>query len=472
MATHAETIINIIRQDMTKSDEEKAQLIGFLNSSDKFKKSTVHLKSKFDALLSFIKFIETNVPQSYCKIYGSFVRQMFEKMFLSTYDESGYGDSQNHDVDINIFESKESYLEGKTEFNNIIDTFEVMSKLDFDANIKFGDFHLVRIHELTINISDYDSKRIETLRKRISDYIIRYNTHALTPISENDIRLPSRNIMQDRIRLRNLEQSIKDKFDGIPHFNIVLKNPSNGDYIIIDLIAYPIVDEAKEYNISDDINVNTLYMTRDGIKSRSDFLESIKSISDRTGIVKINMEKMKEDLKIKTLTFNEKSKIYNRIVNFMGFRTKILSVGYEQIQSDDKMVDIIIEKTESCPITNAKAPYTSINMDCGHSLSVMAFSGLVNIRSSDYTEQILCPTCRAQLLPKMVNKKPNSIEIPEPSIVSHIFQTGQSRRGSISIQIPRPVHNEIISTDNLNTVFENLGLKPYIDNNVENQEEN
>ncbi len=41
MSNHAETIINIIRQDMTKSDEEKAQLIEFLNSNDKFKKSTV-----------------------------------------------------------------------------------------------------------------------------------------------------------------------------------------------------------------------------------------------------------------------------------------------------------------------------------------------------------------------------------------------------------------------------------------------
>lgn len=463
MATHAETIINIINQDMTKSDEEKAELIRFINSNNKFKKSTVHLKSKFDALLSFIKFIETNVPQSYCKIYGSFVRQMFEKMFLSTYDESGYGDSQNHDVDINIFQSKESYLEAKTEFNNVIDTFEVMSKLDFDADIKFGEFHLVRIHELTINISDNDSRRIETLRKRISDYIIRYNTHASTPISENDVQLPSRNIMQDRVRLRNLEQSIKNKFDGVPHFNIVLKNPSNGDYIIIDLLAYPIIDE--EYNIIDDINVNTLCMTRDGIQSRSDFLESIKSISDRIGIVKINMEKMKEDLKTKTLTFNEKSKIYNRIVNFMGFRTKILAVGYEQIKSNDQMVDIFIEKEEKCSITGSPPPYTSINMECGHALSVMAFSGLVNIKASDYTEQILCPTCRAQLLPKMINKKQDEIRIPDPSIVSHIFQTGQSRRGSISIQIPQPVHNEIISKDNLNTVFENLGLKAYVEDN-------
>lgn len=165
MATHLESIINIIRQDTTKSDEEKAALVEFLNLNDKFKKSTDHFKSKFDALLSFIKFIETNVPQSYCKIYGSFVRQLFEKMFLSTYDKSGYGDSQNHDVDMNIFESNELYLESKIDFNNIIDTFEVMSKLDFEANIRFGDFHLVRINELTINIDEDDSRRIEFLRK-------------------------------------------------------------------------------------------------------------------------------------------------------------------------------------------------------------------------------------------------------------------------------------------------------------------
>ena len=36
---------------------------------------------------------------------------MFEKMFLSTYDETGYGDSENHDVDMHIFESKEKYFD-------------------------------------------------------------------------------------------------------------------------------------------------------------------------------------------------------------------------------------------------------------------------------------------------------------------------------------------------------------------------
>lgn len=47
-------------------------------------------------------------------------------------------------------------------------------------------------------------------------------------------------------------------------------------------------------------------------------------------------------------------------------------------QSDDQMVDIFIERKEKCSITGSP-PYTSINMDCGHSLC----------------EQILCPTCKA-----------------------------------------------------------------------------
>lgn len=117
------SIIDSIKGDVTKSETQKEDLIKFLLRQEKFNNVTNHLEEKFEALLSFIKFIETNVPQSSCKIYGSFVRQMFEKMFLSTYDESGYGDSENHDVDLHIFESKEKYLEFKTEFNNIIDTF-------------------------------------------------------------------------------------------------------------------------------------------------------------------------------------------------------------------------------------------------------------------------------------------------------------------------------------------------------------
>lgn len=461
------SIIDSIKGDVTKSEAQKEDLIKFLLRQEKFNNVTNHLEEKFEALLSFIKFIETNVPQSLCKIYGSFVRQMFEKMFLSTYDESGYGDSENHDVDLHIFGSKEKYLEFKTEFNNIIDTFEVMEKLDFDANIKFGNFHLVRLTDITLDLDETKKESLERMKRYLSDYIIRYNTHTENPIIIDDTVLPSRAMMRYRTRINHIEQSIKDKFNGVPHFNIILKNPINNKYIIIDMLAFPI--ETNDYDIKSDINVNTLCITHNGIESKSDFLDTVRCIYKRKGIMKIDMDKMIEELKNNTMTFSEKAKLYNNFVNFVGFRTKILSVGYTNIFSDnDKQIcDIYIERNDLCPITLAKPPYLSMNLECNHSISIMALAGLANIRQSDYTEAINCPMCRSQLIPKMINRHQDNIIIPDPSIVSDIFIKGQSRRNSISINIQQYMQNEIISKDNLNVVFEHLGLKDKKDNKIE-----
>ena len=83
-------------------------------------------------------------------------------------------------------------------------------------------------------------------------------------------------------------------------------------------------------------------------------------------------------------------------------------------------------------------------------------------RSTD-TEIVSCPFCREKLLPKMIDCKPPKIDIPDPSIISDIYQSGVSRRESISIVIPQPTKNDIISSDNFTTILEHLGLKPYID---------
>jgi hypothetical protein len=459
--SHYDMIIETIKNDPTKTEEQKDMLIKFMNKNDnsKFVKSSDHLKSKFESLISFIKFIEHNIPKSNTKIYGSFVRQMFEKMFLSSYDESGYGDSENHDVDLTVFDSTDTYYENKDKFNNIIDTFEVMEKLDFTANIKFGSYHLVKINDQTFH-DDVNVEQYNRLKTRLTNYIIRYNEDSNIRINIYDNYLPSRVMRRTRMIMRSLEKNIKDKFCNNPHFNIILKDPLTNQYIIIDLFGYPI--KSYEYNICDDINVNTISITRDGITCKYDFLTTLQSIIKRIGITKINMTQMKEDLK-NILTFNEKSKIYNNMINFIGFRTKILSVGYTQILSDDQIYDIILEKTKACDITGAKPPYLSIILDCNHVISVMALSGIVNINSSKYSETINCPLCREKLMPKMIkNTCLDIINVPDSSIVSDIYQNGQSRRQSISINIPKPTRNEIISDENTSTIYQHLGLKPQL----------
>ena len=466
MTSIIESIQSCIKSDFTKSEKAKKEMLEYLNNIQSFKKSTVHLQSKFEALTSFIKFIETNVPESYCKIYGSFVRQMFEKMFLSTYDPSGYGDSENHDVDLTVFDSKETFEKYEKEFENIIDTFEVMSKLDFTAGIKFGSFYVVRIQDFTIEIDSNDQftkRTIELYRKRLEDYIIQYNLRSTTQnnLSIDDSILPSPTMMRTRRKLNKLEATVKEKMNNIPHYNIIMKNPETNSYVIIDLLGYPV--KTDNYDVSKDIDVNVLSLTRDGITSKTNFLTTLDSISKHHGIMQVNMKQMIDDLETKSMTFSEKSKIYNLIVHFMGLRTKILSVGYKSIYSDNYIGDFYIEKNSQCPITGCNAPYVCINMKCGHPLSVMALSGLVNIRSSEFTEFIGCPSCRAKLIPAMKDEKPNTIEIPDPSIISKIFTSGESRRNSIHISIPKHVHEEIMSSENVSTLLENIGLKPTLD---------
>ena len=145
----------------------------------------------------------------------------------------------------------------------------------------------------------------------------------------------------------------------------------------------------------------------------------------------------------------------------MLFRSEALLSFIKFIEHNipQSLCKIYVEEKETCPITSAKPPYLSLNLECGHNISIMALAGLANIRQSDYSEAINCVMCREKLIPKMVDKPLNKIEIPDSSIVSDIFMKGQSRRNSISISIPQYKNNEIMSKDNINIVFEHLGLK-------------
>jgi hypothetical protein len=71
-----------------------------------------------------------------------------------------------------------------------------------------------------------------------------------------------------------------------------------------------------------------------------------------------------------------------------------------------------IETKEDCPISGRAPPFIKIKMQCGDWISLMAFSGVVGIRGSDYTESICCPMCRATLMPDLVSKTPPELVLP------------------------------------------------------------
>jgi hypothetical protein len=394
-----------------------------------------HIKNKFLTLISFIKFFEKNVPSSSCKIYGSFVRQAFEKIFISTPDESGYGNSQNHDIDISIFDSEEIYNNNMESFYNLIDILELMENIDDEHNlnsefsdIKFGEYRVVKVYDITMNCH-YEKRELKR-KQELTGYLQYYS------------------------QIENLKKTIRQKFNGVPHFHVILYNKNENTYIIIDLLGYPIAD--NQYNIDDDIDVNTLYITRDGIKSKSDFLTTIESIIKRRGIIKIDMETMKNDLETKTLTFTEKSKIYNNIVNFLGLRTKILGNGYENLESETKIPKIYFETDDRCEITDLIPPYIGIYLECGHKMSVMALSGIVNIQKNEYSEYIGCPYCRQQLLPKLIEKNITMTNIPDTDDISMLYSLGIIQDPH-KVELQQPIHKEIMSKENIDSILENMG---------------
>jgi hypothetical protein len=79
-----------------------------------------------------------------------------------------------------------------------------------------------------------------------------------------------------------------------------------------------------------------------------------------------------------------------------------------------------IETKEDCSISGRAPPFIKIKMHCGHWLSLMAFSGVIGIRSSAYTESIFCPMCREALMPELITKTPPEIVIPPmPKVASN-----------------------------------------------------
>jgi hypothetical protein len=78
------------------------------------------------------------------------------------------------------------------------------------------------------------------------------------------------------------------------------------------------------------------------------------------------------------------------------------------------MLSLSVEEEEHCAISDFEAPYIKVEFECSHSLSIMAFANIVNIRASDDTESIVCPYCRASLIPKLVDSPAfQKITIPE-----------------------------------------------------------
>lgn len=354
--------------DNAPSEEYRLQLEQLLKPS-----KTRILKNRFRTIMSFVSFIEKECTDEEWddpiepKVYGSFVRQFFESVYADP-TETEYSNITSHDIDICVFpNSSYDTTRRSSSFLKMIDKFKLLI-LSKDDKFLFNRYKIISLEDKTIR----------------------------------------------RDRMKDTDSSGRKLLYNIPHYEVVLENDED-DQIHIDLLAYPPNRTDDTYSLwNNDYDVNSMCITRRGISTHSkesSFFEVQHSIMDRRATSLYPFEEFVERIKM-TGRREEKVRLYNQLIHFIVYRTKILDDGYENIYSDTKFLSLSVENEEACSITDAPAPYIKVRLECQHELSIMALASIVNVRASKYTEAISCPFCRERLLPLLIEKKPPKIEVP------------------------------------------------------------
>ena len=422
--------IESLLKQIPDTEENKNKLITVrakINSIKKYEEANNFLKEKTIMAFSLLSFIK-NICKSEPKIYGSFVRQMMEKMFMSDYDDTGYGDSDNHDIDMVIYFSKNEYERymNKKSFENLLDIFKKMIN---NKKYKFNGYTIISISNSTITNDN------GTINCNCGSIYCRY--HHKTTINQN----------------------IK-KLINIPHYHLILNNGIKT--ILIDMFAYSVIN-GDIYNIDGDINVNRLELNNNGIISRDNcFYQTIYSIIKREGICNVLFTNLIEDIKTKILTFEDKQQYYNYIILFYVSRIKLLSNGYNKLCNNihEKVCKISIENEDPCEISGREPPYIKFDLVCGHKLSIMALTGIANIKSSNYYEGILCPYCREKLVPALEFNRATYIDYPDILNIKdsdNFNDLDDSETPTTPVKLEK-IKNNIISKENFDYIYNLLGI--------------
>lgn len=388
---------------------EVKNIIEYLKNQIKFKNQTLHFKDKFNVLMSFIKFAKSMCKYSNINIYGSFVRNIIEKIFISS-SECGYGDPINHDIDLIFYKNKYDYGLDKKPFDDFISLLRIV------ANNSSYDFNF------------YDFKVVDIIEKTI-----------------------------DKIEASDGIQ--KEFLLNIPHYVIMLKK--DNIKIKIDLIVYK-SDDINFTTWQNEFNINCLSINNNGIFTNQfeesyRFYDTIHSIINKFAISNLPFNYMFYNFTYKTR--KDKIKLLNQIIWFMTYRMKILNLGYTEVFSNIKFIDYKIEKEEICELSGNDPPYIAIKLTCGHYISIMGLAGLTNIQTSEWSESIKCPMCRQDLDIAFNDKMPPKIKIP------------LLPEKELEVLDDYEINDKIISNDNIayiNHILKNQSLNNQLQPNTRN----
>jgi hypothetical protein len=446
-----ESLTNILQQiqdtpeNKVTVDNIKKQLDTLetkLKQVDDFEFNTIYTKEKTLLVIGLYNFIKDicKVPP---KIYGSFLRQILEKVFVSIYDNSGYANSQNHDIDISVFKDKIdfSYSTNNDRFNKLCRFFQRLKH----SELTFNGFYIKDFNNSTLEIKN------NQVNCNCGSIYCRFRHQTRTLINNSSLK----------------------KLFNIPHYHIIFtKKICNKDInIMIDLFSYSVTTEDTEYNIDADIDVNKLEISTEGIVTRyNEFTDVLYNIINKTGTCNINFNHMIDKLRNYPLVFENKKEIYNCIIIFLMMRLKFLNKGYTKLTSHFKICKYEIENKEPCEITGLEPPYINIILECGHKMSIMAFTGATNVKPSDSSEGINCPFCRHKLLPMLEDIKPSRISYPTKNDLNDLsINIDTTNKTHVNKQkIDRIESNKTMTSDNIDYVFSLLGVETEDNENNEN----
>jgi len=211
----------------------------------------------------------------------------------------------------------------------------------------------------------------------------------------------------------------------IPHYILKFMDLTDNTILEVDIILHKPVNRDGWNNY--DFNVNSYTLNNDGIHSTNDspdgFLGFLNSIKNREAECIIDFEKLNSKASRIGVFRSEKVPYHMQMAFMLNKRFKILNFGYKTIKSKTKLIDYSINTEEDCMITGCKPPYYDVTLKCGHTISLMAYIGIIEDSVFATSEAIKCPICRDNLALHLLEKLSTPIDTIQLCNISEIINS-------------------------------------------------
>jgi hypothetical protein len=273
-------------------------------------------------------------------------------------------------------------------------------------SILFGSF-VRRVFELAFHLDTLDTNNwmAEPLMSNID---IAFSEHNFSMQQVNTIHSFYQKIESLRVSVEIDGWCLDKKVSvGLVENNIPLMRlyfTREASTIVIDLYGW------RPVNIID-FDLNGFKLSNSGLFSHycnnnTDLFEWLEHIINKTVKITKPIEECQRQAfpSMGSVPRVEKSLFLESMYNTISIPLlKLLEAGYKLIGRHPL---ITIQREEDCSITGCKAPYPCVTLCCGHTISMMAYKGIITT-PVPYTESVKCPMCRSDLIIAFVNTSEN-----------------------------------------------------------------